>query len=211
MELYKAKFKELYEKGSPCEITAQQLLTDPFLSCCRNFLAHPEVVVEIEAVEQLARSLPDDHRVITYRDSNKCTFVDSKMSPILEGQIFRVGTYKELDDRNASWTWEMKFREPFELIGGTKDFIKFCKNTTTIEDCAKLMDWLRICAIIIDCNYVDLRDDVGYFIRGLRLCTGLCPCGKNGNFRCRKCKKNYCSKECQVADWPTHKHVCRKL
>jgi hypothetical protein len=36
-----------------------------------------------------------------------------------------------------------------------------------------------------------------------------CICGKNGDKKCGKCKrKMYCSKECQLEDWPNHKKTC---
>jgi hypothetical protein len=162
----------------------------------------------MEAIERLARILPDDHRVVTNGVDNRCTFVNTNLDPILEGLIFRVGTYVELDEKNAGWTWEMKYREPFALSCGTADFTEFCERDTTRVDCAKLLDWLRICALIIDCNYVDLRGGVGYFIRGLKLCDGVCVCGKRGNAKCSRCKKNYCSRACQVGDWKYHKADC---
>lgn len=33
-------------------------------------------------------------------------------------------------------------------------------------------------------------------------------CGKLGSKKCSVCKVTYCSKECQVADWPIHKRKC---
>ncbi|XP_044265003.1 zinc finger MYND domain-containing protein 10 homolog [Tribolium madens] len=36
-------------------------------------------------------------------------------------------------------------------------------------------------------------------------------CGKNAIQRCSHCKKVwYCSRSCQVTDWPTHKEICNK-
>ena len=37
-------------------------------------------------------------------------------------------------------------------------------------------------------------------------------CVKAGSLRCSQCKQaNYCSKECQRADWKKHKKQCRTL
>ena len=37
-------------------------------------------------------------------------------------------------------------------------------------------------------------------------------CKKDGTLRCSKCKRVfYCSKECQLRDWPIHKSVCGKF
>jgi len=34
-------------------------------------------------------------------------------------------------------------------------------------------------------------------------------CKKEGNLRCNRCKAAfYCSKECQVQDWKSHKAIC---
>lgn len=40
----------------------------------------------------------------------------------------------------------------------------------------------------------------------------VCSCGKPGDKKCSKCKiACYCSRECQVADFPKHKRVCKIL
>ena len=40
----------------------------------------------------------------------------------------------------------------------------------------------------------------------------LCICGKPGSKQCGRCKvQGYCSKECQLTDFPTHKKICRML
>ena len=37
-----------------------------------------------------------------------------------------------------------------------------------------------------------------------------CTCGKSATASCGQCKKiSYCSKDCQIADWPAHKIFCR--
>src|SRR6185437_16266463 len=35
-----------------------------------------------------------------------------------------------------------------------------------------------------------------------------CICGKTGTSKCSKCEKLYCSRDCQVKDWPGHKAEC---
>ena len=38
-----------------------------------------------------------------------------------------------------------------------------------------------------------------------------CVCTKDYKFKCSRCEfARYCSKECQVKDWPEHKKVCIK-
>ncbi|KAI0356850.1 hypothetical protein OH77DRAFT_1477050 [Trametes cingulata] len=42
--------------------------------------------------------------------------------------------------------------------------------------------------------------------------TGCAVCGARRVFRCKQCQTvQYCSAECQRADWPTHKDPCRSL
>lgn len=36
-------------------------------------------------------------------------------------------------------------------------------------------------------------------------------CGLNGTFICTRCNSLYCSKQCQVDDWPAHKKYCADL
>lgn len=35
-------------------------------------------------------------------------------------------------------------------------------------------------------------------------------CGKYSKLKCGTCKLPYCSKECQVKDWPRHKEFHKK-
>ncbi|XP_076372425.1 uncharacterized protein LOC143257524 isoform X2 [Tachypleus tridentatus] len=35
-------------------------------------------------------------------------------------------------------------------------------------------------------------------------------CGQSGEFRCSRCKTWYCSRNCQVKDWPLHKPICKE-
>lgn len=202
----------LYHNGPKCEHTEKELRFDPWLSCTTSMF-DIKIAEAIDDADALVSLLPDDHRIITNEVNNKCVFVDASMKPILDGQIFRVGRYTELNGTQAEWVWEMKYRDMFmasdkinEKLEGLK---KFAKRESCKLDCAELMQLLRICAIMIDCNYVDLRGGVGYFIRGLRISSGLCICGKMGGMQCGRCKKNYCSKECQRMDWPKHKSICK--
>lgn len=42
--------------------------------------------------------------------------------------------------------------------------------------------------------------------------TGCALCGRRTSSRCSQCQSvSYCGKECQRADWPSHKHTCRSL
>ncbi|XP_013790064.2 tudor domain-containing protein 1-like [Limulus polyphemus] len=36
-------------------------------------------------------------------------------------------------------------------------------------------------------------------------------CGQSGDFRCSRCKTWYCSRNCQVKDWPLHKPICKEV
>lgn len=50
----------------------------------------------------------------------------------------------------------------------------------------------------------DLKDTDEYYIR---VCA---VCGKEAPYRCTHCKNvRYCSRECQKADWKTHKPICK--
>ena len=33
-------------------------------------------------------------------------------------------------------------------------------------------------------------------------------CGKDGQYRCSRCRDWYCSQKCQLNDWPRHKELC---
>lgn len=209
VDLGQLQFAHLYEGGPEAKFSDEQLRFDPWLSCRRNMLKDYQVTDEIDKADELARLLSDDHRIITNEVNNKCVFVNGDMTPVLDGQIFRVGTYSEIDDHKAQWTWELKHRAQFTAFGGLVELKKFAQQDSSVLDCAELMQLLRICAITIDCNYVDLRGGVGYFIRNLHLSSGLCICGKIGGMQCSKCKKNYCSKTCQRLDWPKHKNDCK--
>ncbi len=35
-------------------------------------------------------------------------------------------------------------------------------------------------------------------------------CGKPSELRCGRCQTNYCSRDCQKTDWPTHSQKCKK-
>ncbi len=206
-------FNYLYEDGPEAKFSEEQLRLDPWLSCKRNMVKDINIAREIDSADRLVDLLADDHRIITNGVNNKCIFVNHGLTPILEGQIFRVGSYVDVDEQNARWTWDLKYRNQFiafpiivDKLAGLKEFVS---RHVSVLDCAELMQMLRICAIMIDCNYVDLRGGGGFFIRGLRLVDGVCICGKNGDMRCGRCKKSYCSKECQRADWPNHKSSCK--
>ena len=83
-----------------------------------------------------------------------------------------------------------------------------CQNKFNAED-------------IADNNiYVDHMTKTIYIVCGKECSTIVCKkvskdrcytCGLYGTKRCVKCKSdtniNYCSKECQVANWPEHKHL----
>jgi hypothetical protein len=134
------------------------------------------------------------------------------MNNILEGDVFRVGLFEDISDTHVRWTWEMKYRKQFlysakllKTLYGLKFFVN---DETTKLRSSECLQFLRICAIIVDCSYVVFCDGVGYFVRNLRLSDGICPCGKIGNLRCGRCKKNYCSVACQREDWKEHKFFC---
>lgn len=45
---------------------------------------------------------------------------------------------------------------------------------------------------------------------GLETCQQCCGMGKPGLLHCSACRMTrYCSKECQIADWKNHKHLCK--
>lgn len=69
-------------------------------------------------------------------------------------------------------------------------------------------------ALIVVCS-PKCQKEIGHMIKNkdLDLIHGCNHCG-NGNRRMKKCSRckvpRYCSKECQLADWPKHKITCKK-
>jgi hypothetical protein len=108
--MHRAKFAELYENGPKCEVTPEQMMSDPWLSCTKNFMKRPEVIVEMEAIERLARILPDDHRVVTNGVDNRCTFVNTNLDPMLKEKYSGVKRVKMPDGEGKHVGYIYHFR-----------------------------------------------------------------------------------------------------
>ena len=67
----------------------------------------------------------------------------------------------------------------------------------------------------IPCSCLDEKYKEVKSIPKMGICYNEDSCGKmavrSKMLRCTRCRNvNYCSRECQEADWPSHKHVCGK-
>lgn len=213
MSIYQIHYDNLYGRGGREEkIDEYDLLHDPFLSCSMNMFESCDFMEKIKETDELIRKLPSNHLII-FR-GRKCIFADSTGYNILEGSTFNVGNMTESEDgKYCIFTWTMEFRKQFlvsaQILKSLPNLRSFVTDTSTRLKSINCMQYLRICAMMINCNYVIFTNDGEcMFIRGLGLCDGVCCCGKVGGLRCSGCKKTYCSSACQKSDWKEHKFFC---
>ncbi|XP_076316898.1 tudor domain-containing protein 1-like isoform X2 [Tachypleus tridentatus] len=53
--------------------------------------------------------------------------------------------------------------------------------------------------------------DDGRFVEPCNSINACVTCGLSGEFRCSRCKTWYCSKNCQIVDWPLHRLDCKNV
>ncbi len=206
MDAYNRHYENLYGRGNGEEKIDPD---DPFLSCAVNMF-DCDLMAKIKETDELIKILPADHIGILRRD--KYIFVDSSGNNILEGRAFKVGELELQKNDYILWTWTLEFRKQFlvskQILKSLPNLRSFVTDNSTRIKSMQHMQYLRLCAMMINCNYVVLTDTEGYFIRDLKLCDGVCYCGKIGGLRCGRCKKVYCSLTCQRSDWKEHKFFC---
>lgn len=208
MDIYNHHYEALYGRGKGEEKVNDP--DDPFLSCVINMFEGCDLMAKIKETDELIRMLPKDNIMIMR--GKQCIFADPSGYNILEGRAFKVGEMELVKNDYCIWTWTLEFRKQFlvskQILKSLPNLRSFVTDSTTRIKSMQHMQYLRLCAMMINCNYVVLTGNEGYFIRDLKLCDGVCCCGKIGGLQCVKCKKAYCSSNCQRSDWKEHKFFC---